>query len=149
MEKYITQLLADLEKAKDHLPPDYDVQIMNPDDPALEYGLIGVAEYLNSPYYPLENILGIKAEWFPPANKLNVPQIKALVTKLTALWSAFNYHADFPKKLPVDIRYRLMVEKLKEETQYVSDGFIGFEFCHYEPEECPFGKEYCSCKDTE
>ena len=28
-------------------------------------------------------------------------------------------------------------------------GITGVEFCDYEPENCPFGDEYCTCKDMD
>lgn len=147
MQKYVTQLLEDLENAKLHEPPSYNVKIMHPDEPALDYGLTGVAEFLHSPMYVMEDIFEIKTEWYPPIEKLTEEEVKSLVQKTIELWSAFNFYPSFPSDLPTHIQYTMLVNRMKEESQYVSDGFIGIEFCHYDVEECPFGPDYCQCKE--
>jgi hypothetical protein len=145
MTNYVNQLVADLEKAKNNEPPVYNVRLFHPDDPALAYGLDGVAEFLNAPEYPLQEILGINSVWFPPLEKLTEGEIKLLVDKTLELWSIFNYEAEFPKDLPDKTKYSLIVKKLQESTQYISEGTIHFEFCDYNVENCHFGKEYCQC----
>jgi hypothetical protein len=146
MEKYVQQLIEDLEKAMHNNPPNYDVCLHNPDDPALEHGLTGVAAFLNSPLYPLEEILGIQSAWFPPIEQLNDRQIDTILEKLYTLLEQFNYIPDFPENLPEKKQYLMLISQLKEETQYVSTGYITLEFCEYIPEECPFGIAYCQCK---
>jgi hypothetical protein len=147
MKNYIDQLLVDLENAKNNEPPVYNVKLFHPDEPALQYGLEGVAQYLNSPYHKLEEILGIDSAWYPPFELLSEEEVKAILEKTLELWTKFNFEADLPENLPLSTKYKIIVDKLKEETQYVSEGTIHFEFCDYDVENCIFGLEYCSCKE--
>jgi len=36
-----------------------------------------------------------------------------------------------------------------EPLLYFPMGTTGIEFCNYDTSECPFGEEYCMCKDLE
>lgn len=149
MEKYIQQLLEDIEVAHYNLPDTPDIGILYPDHPALEYGLDHIAEWKCAPYQPFEKLLGLTADQFPPIEKLRHDEIELLVEKLLQLWAAFNFHADFPNDLPNYLKYQLMINKLSEEVQYVSSGTIHFEFCDYDPQHCPYGIEYCQCKQLD
>jgi hypothetical protein len=41
----------------------------------------------------------------------------------------------------------LLVSILDKGVVLVDLGIVGIEFCNYDPTECPFGSEYCTCKD--
>jgi len=147
MEKYIQQLLQDIENAKLNKPDKPDVALLYPDHPALEYGLDHIAEWESAPFQPMEKLMGIETDWFPPEEKLTDDMISQLYKKFLELWEVFNFYPDFPDKLPERIRYSFLVKELKEEVQYISEGMMHIGFCHYDPDDCPFDKAYCHCTD--
>ncbi len=89
---------------------------------------------------------GFKKEEFPQADKLSDTQLDQLTLAILRMWAAFNYTAVFPKGTPAKILYPLLCEDMKEPTLLFDHGNIGVEFCHYDPDDCPFG-EYCDCSD--
>jgi len=56
----------------------------------------------------------------------------------------WNHHADFPKSLPAEITYSMLVNTLNEKTFIPKDGFVGFDYCTGYAPDCIF-KEYCPC----
>lgn len=40
-----------------------------------------------------------------------------------------------------------LLARMGEPAMLANRGHIGIEFCDYDPEECPFGAEFCNCKD--
>ena len=90
---------------------------------------------------------GFDPEQFPPAERLTDEQMQALAERLCRLWAAFNYTAVFPEKTPGRVLYPLLIRRMGEPAMLAERGHIGIEFCDYEPEECPFGAEWCDCKD--
>lgn len=147
MKKYIDQLIEDLEKVKANKPDKPDVHILYPDHPALEYGLDYIAEWECAPMIPMAELLGFPQENLPVVEKLNESQAAAISEKILDVWQEFNFYADFPDGLPELTKYQILRKKWGEEVQYISDGMCHFEFCDYEPENCPFGIDFCSCKD--
>lgn len=90
---------------------------------------------------------GFEPEQFPPAEKLSDEHLDTLTTLLCRLWAAYNFTPVFPQKTPGRVMYPLLQDRMAEPAMLVTYGHIGVEFCHYEPSECPFGSEWCDCKD--
>jgi len=149
MEKYVIQLIEELEKLKDNKPDKPNVHILYPDHPALEYGLDHIAEWECAPMIPMADLMGLQQENLPIVEKLNESQAAAICEKILEVWREFNFYAYFPDGLPALIKYKLVRQRWGEDVQYISEGMCHFEFCYYEPESCPFGWDYCSCKDIE
>ena len=147
MEKYVRQLLTDLQEAKSRKPEKPNVRVLYPDHPAIEFGLDYIAEWEMNPYIPIPELLGIQTIEFPNVEKLTKIQIEELVDGILELWQEFNMYADFPNKLPVDIKYKVLLSYWNESVQYISKGILHISFCNCIPEECPFGISYCTCKD--
>ena len=142
MQKYLDQLIEDMQiignKAKSNLIPD---EIF---DPAKMIQLEESAEQTMSFWF------GLSQECFPPSDKLNEQQLDEMALKFEEMWGAFGFFPDFPDKLPSKRRYELMREYLNHQCQYWAKGcMLHFEFCHYDPNECPFGSEFCRCKEDE
>ena len=91
----------------------------------------------------------LKIEDFPPADRFTDEQLDRLNFAILRLWEAHNYSLIFPAKTPSPILYPLLVQRMTEPIMPINFGHIGIEFCHYEPEDCPFGYEYCDCKDCD
>jgi hypothetical protein len=148
MQKYVTQLLEDLAAAKGNLPPKPNVRVLYPDHPALDFGLDYIAEWECAPSVRMNDLFGIDAVVFPDANKLSDEQLSQLIEAILELWATFHFEAVIPDETPLNLVYSALVKKWREDpVQYVSEGVSGLEFCHYEPTECPWGMEHCSCKD--
>jgi hypothetical protein len=90
---------------------------------------------------------GFEPEQFPPAERLSDEELEALTHALCRLWAAYNFTPVFPDAAPGRAVYPLLLKRMEEPTFVMQRGHIGVEFCHYEPSECPWGLEYCDCKD--
>jgi hypothetical protein len=153
MQKYITQLLADLKTAQSNQPEKVDYKLLYPDHPAAdpEYNdILGhLIEWEHAPEQKMDDLFGIKIAAFPPVEKLTKTQVKALIDGILELWESFNIAADL-NEAPPEVIYKILVDYWKNKTvQYISKGTVHVEFCHYDVNDCQWGSEYCGCKDFE
>jgi hypothetical protein len=96
----------------------------------------------------MSDLFGIDGHVFPSAEQLNEEQQKDIIDAILDLWLSFNIAADFPAVVPVTTLYNVLVNRWKgKPVNYMSVGTLHLEFCHYDPTECPWGMEYCQCKD--
>lgn len=150
MKKYIEQLLNDLEAAKKKKPAKPNIKALYPDHPALDYGLDYIAEWEMAPQVLMAELFGIAANQFPPAEKLTGKQMVLLVDKILELWFVFNFDTIIPDGVPIEIVYSAIIKRWKEEpVTYISEGHCTLEFCYYVVKKCPWGIDYCTCKDIE
>ncbi|CAN5453698.1 hypothetical protein BH23BAC3_BH23BAC3_24230 [soil metagenome] len=69
---------------------------------------------------------------------------------MNRLLGAYGFHSDFPDKLPDKWKYRVLCKQWEKEVVYAGgEGVVHFEFCSYEPDDCPFPQQYCWCKDLD
>lgn len=172
MEKYIQQLLQEIESIIlirwKELPPHFytagvqdpylippknwkeeDADHMINHDSSLRHELsMGEMEKWleGKAEHSMFSSFGLEPQQFPPPDKLSKEQLEALVTKILRLWASFNLAATIPDGTPSHIVYPILVKRMLEPATIMKFGLSGIEFCHYEPDECPFGLEYCSCK---
>ena len=172
MEKYISQLLADIEviilqRWQTCVPHFYSVDTFNPylkppdgwqnastlpvDSSDLETtaAIMEMENWLHgkaelSMFYHF----GLSEQQFPPPNRLSDDQLAHLVFILHRLWNAFNFMASVPKKAPNAIVYTTLLKRMLEPVMVMKNGVNGIEFCDYEPTDCPFGG-YCDCGNEE
>jgi len=155
MQQYLNQLLADLKAAQTKQPEKPDYKVLYPDHQANDPIYDGMMDYMiewdNAPEWKMDDLFEIKSEVFPPVEKLTTEQVTKLIDGILELWAHFNIDAVIPDdKIPVEIVYKELVNSWKTETiQYISEGTLHLEFCHYDENNCPWGYEYCSCKDIE
>ncbi len=90
---------------------------------------------------------GLEPEQFPPLDRLSDEQVEGLTFALLRLWESFNFSASFPNKTPARILYPLLLERMLEGCMVLDDGHIGIEFCEYDPATCPFEMTYCDCRE--
>jgi hypothetical protein len=148
MQNYVTQLLSDMETAKKQLPTIPNPKIMYPDHPSHDYDLSYIAEWEMAPRHAMNDLFGIKVEQFPPEEKLSAEQVEQLTTGILELWASYRILADFPEIVPLRTLYTVLLKRWAEKpTQFISQGNIHLEFCHYEPAECPWGMDFCTCKE--
>ena len=143
MERYIEQLVEDLREAKHKTRPPKMILPTN-----LEF-VRGVEEYLHGEQYEMGKLFGIEKKQFPPIEKLTTKQIQILTNELIKLWLEFKFIPDFPKKLPLKYKYKLLVDYLEEKTTCTSQEHLHFDFCTYDIDSCPLPEDFCTCKDFE
>jgi hypothetical protein len=149
MELYMMQLSEDLRMAtkKAVTGAGRELATMSDDD-ELERHLLDVERYIHGESEPLSEILGFEQAQFPPPDRLTITQQDALFADMNALLHAFNFCAEFPLDLPGHLKYAVLRENWDMKCVYVSSGCSHLEFCNYEPNECPFPKEHCTCRDA-
>lgn len=142
MQRYLNQLIEDM-----HLAATLVSQSRIPEtvfDPNYMMELEAMEEL------PMSEWFGLSKEQFPPADRLDAGQQKQMAEEFEKLWAAFSFDPYFPEGLPARRRYELMRDYLDHKCTFWPGGWIHtFEFCNYEPDHCPFGNEYCRCKDFE
>lgn len=146
MKRYIEQLISDLKDAERYVPVQKKQTDMTENEFMEDlYEIDRITD--KEPSEPMYNIFGIDPKYLPPVERLTVDQAQLLTMKILELWAAFNIDAVYPENFPLEKLYPLLIKKFKEPFIYFPMGHTGVKFCHYEPEECPFGQEYCDCKD--
>jgi hypothetical protein len=130
MERYVTQLIEDLQAA-------HTMKV-----PAM-YTAYGD----DTPKGSFEKFFGIESIVFPPAEKLSESQQIALSNAITELLDAHRYILNITmiKDLPASVLYQYLVKMWTESLYYVTDGLAGLEFCDNDPEKCGL---YEWCKGT-
>lgn len=165
MQKYVTQLIQDIEEVirmrwQEHPPHFYQAGIPDPylikpeniadkppEEVPFEEQIEEVERYKNGDAKQnMYDHFGFSFVQFPPINKLNKRQADELNNAILRMWAAFNYTASVPKRAPSDILYPILCQQMEKPQMLLNNGIIGIEFCEYNPKTCPFGT-YCSCED--
>ena len=150
MQAYLNQLLADLQAAEHRQPPPIDYRLLHPEYADVPDELAYVVEWEQAPEQSCEELFGIRAEAFPPVEKLTDEQAVQLAEAILKLWAAWNIYTDIPEGVPVRICYQVLTDFWRDETLcYVSEGRISLDLCSYDPQECPWGEAYCTCRELE
>jgi hypothetical protein len=151
MEQYISQLLEDIEQAAAHKLECPDYTLLYPDHPAIAYGLDYIVAWECAPDIPMAEAFGIPAEAFPPPEQLTEEQAGKLNEAILKLWTVNNMYANLPEKLPSQvILYRSLRKQWQEGTvRLLPEGNTGIGFCSYVVGECPWGIDFCTCKDED
>lgn len=169
METYLTQLRSDLHAAtlarwnrnpphfyqaglRDamHQPPEgYSEKPAQTAMPGhFETSIGEMEDWLHGkPAITMFDHFGFTPDQFPPAEQLTEEQAQPLVDALVRLWVAYNFLPTVPKKTPARVFYPAMLARMAEPAMLMEHGVNGIEFCYFNPEACPFGVEYCDCKD--
>ncbi|GHT66467.1 hypothetical protein AGMMS50239_27970 [Bacteroidia bacterium] len=127
MERYVTQLIEDLQAAQ-----------------TLKVSAIYTARGDEMTKGSFEKFFGIESIAFPPAEKLSESQQIALSNAITELLDAHRYMLNITmiKDLPASVLYQYLVKMWTESLYYVTDGLAGLEFCEDDPEKCSL-REWC------
>lgn len=142
MQHYLDQLIEDMHLAAAQVPPSKIPE--GTFDP--EYML----ELEQMQDQPMSAWFGLSKEQFPPSGKLTSNQLELMVSEFEQLWDAYSFSPYFPEGLPARRRYELMREFLDQECSHWPGGWVQyFRFCNFEQEHCPFGQEFCMCKELD
>ena len=142
MQKYIEQLLQDIEAAKrPEATTNSDDPDLLPDFDTVECFLSGEDNLFLSQY------CGMEPSQFPETGKLTETQQQRIVAALRSMYATYGVCFDLPEKLPTGLQYQFLVKGLEKECFVCDWGMVHIDFCDYDPDHCPFGREYCDCLD--
>ena len=150
MDKYLSQLIEDMRESAQNpgTPQDMKHRVETYPEEIQDH-LQDVERYLHGDEHPLSEILRIPSVQLPPENTMSDSQISNLYSVMLELLEAYCFFPDFPEKLPVRFRYDALRKCWDDPHVYMGGGEFHLEFCSYEPEHCPFPKEYCHCNRPE
>lgn len=146
MQRYLNQLLADLETATRHAPEASSYRFVSRfrDDDDDDFGSVLRAQLVR-----LTDLFGLAPDVFPPVERLTKAQVASLLTAIENLWQAWRISWECPPRLTARRRYAIMVERMTTETvPYSYDLGAEINFCDHRAEgQCPFSDpELCWCK---
>lgn len=148
MQQYLTQVLADLRDRHDKQPPPLDYRLLYPQYANVSDEMKYAVEWEQAPEQTFEELFGLSADVFPPADRLTEAQMKAVLHGIFDLWAAWRMFPSLPDEVPTELLYRVVIDHWRDVSViYVSKGNTYMEFCHYIPDKCPWGSAYCSCKE--
>lgn len=148
MQRYLNQLLADLETATRHAPDASTYRFVShfrdDDDES--------SRVLQSKFVRLCDLFGLAPDVFPPVERLTKSQVTSLLTAIENLWRAWHISWECPSRLTARRRYTIMVERMSRDTvRYNYDYGAEIDFCDRRAEgQCPFDDQsQCFCKELE
>lgn len=145
MEQYIIQLIEDI-LAAHRTTNDYVEEV----DDSFEAHIADVERYLSGEgEQKIADFSGLYAEQFPPKERLNENQMKQVVEAYQLMLQSWNIDIYLPEQLPIAMKYELLIGTLDRSVYVTNDEYshIGIDLCSYDVDNCPFGSEYCSCKE--
>lgn len=152
MQKYITQLLADIKNIKEQREQERKkrdkLSFYDNTKSKYENMFAEVDRYITEdPKETFSQHCGFQKIQFPNPEKLTDTQCEVLTEALDKLYLAFNIDANIPSRLPIRIRYTAMVEILDKKVFLDWFGTTSFEHCGYDYEGlCPFEVNSCDCR---
>jgi len=148
MQKYVSQFVEKINNVSKNIPTPISPTILYPNHPAMEYkGLAYIAEFEMGHNIPAEELFGIAKIEYPPSQKLSENQMKAILIATEKMFIAINNQIDFPKKMSIERKYKLLFDLWDEGFQPLSEGIFHIDFCNGYAPECSL-KEFCYCTDV-
>ena len=143
MQKYLTQLLEDLEAAANNPPQATYIEI----PPHLE-SLPDAAELALVPFKPISEWTGIDQKVFPEMIQLSANQMEKLNQAIFRVLESIHVEIiDLPEEIPPERLYDVITWCWDEPVQYLPSTGFDLELCIGDPQTCPYG-ELCDC-DTQ
>jgi len=141
MQKYIEQLLSDIETASENL----NLPFVEAEG---DYGyfITDEEEEVTAPVRNLQDWTGINGEMLPPATRLNNNQIILLLDSLKRLLATCNWNYVLQTQVPEEVQYENIRRNFNQEAKIKQWHHGFFEMCkqgtpHYS---CSLG-QYCQC----
>ena len=140
MEKYIQQLIDDLEMVANNPPtPSY---IEPP--PHLKEDEV-ISELALVPFKTIEELTGIKQEAFPEIIHLQGNQWQRVNDAIFKVFESLHIElVDAPPGMPPEWLYEVLTTNWCHPVQYLPSSGMDLELCTGDPMTCPYG-EYCDC----
>lgn len=142
MDKYLQQLLADLQLATENVAWPYPER----ESVALSDWISDEEEEKTAPRIQLEEWTGIQQSQFPPQHLLSDKQIKVLYQAIADMLAAYNYSATFIFTMPDRDKYEVVRQHFKQEAiqKQWHMGFFELCFTNKSHPDCLMG-EACQC----
>jgi hypothetical protein len=141
MDKYIQQLVEDLEAAAQNPPTPsyYEVPPGFEDQPFIaELGLV--------PFKTIEELTGIKEEAFPDFHDLQARHWRAVLNAIFKVFDSLKIKLiDAPKGIPKEWLYEAITSNWQYDVQFLPQTGMDLELCIGDSIDCPYGL-YCSCE---
>jgi hypothetical protein len=148
MQRYLLQLLADLETAARNAPAASTYSFLS--SPFDEEESETAAFYVR--LVRLYELFELSPDAFPPVDRLTKLQVAELLTAFEKLWRAWHIAWECPPRLSARRRYAVMVDWMRREVvRYHPDRGASIDFCeHRQQGACPFGEGgKCWCEEME
>jgi hypothetical protein len=117
----------------------------------LDYGLDYLVTWETAPDEPMTKVFGIVAEAFPPPEQLSELQARQVNEAILKVWETNSIFAVLPEILPSQlILYRELRQKWQTGiVRLLPEGNTEIDFCYYVHNECPWGMDFCTCKNED
>ncbi|MHA8049658.1 hypothetical protein V7S79_00915 [Aquirufa sp. ROCK-SH2] len=151
MEKYVMQLIDDMQ-VSERSREDYNASgfVQVDSEKSFEDHLMEIEKYFqNENLKSISEIIGLELIQFPPSDRLEIYQMKEINKSLTRLLSTWCIEVDMPKVLPANKKYALLLSVFNKRVPVLNSGTVHIELCDYNVKSCPFGEQFCNCKDWE
>jgi len=151
MEKYVLQLIDEMqvsERTREEYNSSGFVQIdieKNFEDHISEIEKYFQTDNLKT----ISEIIGLELIQFPPIEKLELYQMKAINKSLVKLFGSWCIEVEMPKGLPAHKKYSLLLSVFDKRVPVLNSGIVQIELCDYNFKSCPFGEQFCNCKEWE
>lgn len=141
MERYIQQLIEDLEEAaKDPPSQAYIEPLIFNDAPE-------IAELALVPFKSIEEWTGINQEVFPLITDLQGDQWQRVNEAIFKVFDSLNIQLiDAPPDIPPEILYEVLTLNWDFPVQFLPSSGMDLELCSGDPMTCPYG-EFCNCDE--
>lgn len=140
MQRYIEQLIEDLEYVAQHPPtPSYFEA-----PPQLEHDA-SLSELALVPFKTIEELTGINQEVFPEIIDLHGDQCEKVNKAIFKVFESLHIDLiDVPSDIPPEWLYEVLSTNWQHPVQYLPSSGMDLELCTGDYMTCPYG-EYCSC----
>ncbi len=147
LQRYIDQLLADIEVATKNVPEPWYPMEEEVDE---EFGVLPwMEDPENAPTKSLEEWTNLKKEQFPPESRLTDSQVSSLLSAIKHMLDVYNCSAVFQIEVPDRVQYRVIRERFRQEVPMLKANYFFFEFCDQKDQpdrsQCLLGEKYCHC----
>ena len=142
MERYVEQLLSDLEAAaKMFAQPE-----IIPDTPEMR-GAEDTRQLIENPFVTPEELTGIEFAQFPEHTDMHGLQTRKVLRAMLRLLESCYLTVYFPKEAPHELKYEALRENWDvSQVKHLPLSGDEIELCTVDPMTCPFG-EFCDCGD--
>lgn len=142
MQRYIEQVIEDLQEAKKNVPADPE---LGTEDSYEEF-----AEKMfaieTAPSEPSKNVFGVSYEELPPPEKLTEPQMQQLIDAIEDTLYAFNASVDYKNEMPVKLKYEVLRDWFEEDVHIMPGFTMHLDFCDGWCPDCKI-VDYCDSVD--
>lgn len=149
MEKYVMQLIDDMqvsERSREEYNATGFIQIET--EKSFEDHILEIEKYFQKENLKtISEIIGLELVQFPPTEKLEIYQMKAINKSLIKLFGSWCIEVEMPKGIPANKKYTLLLSVFNKKVPVLNSGIVQIELCDYNFHSCPFGEQYCDCKD--